>query len=76
MSTSKDFRMVSVESSNIKAVGYDPEREVLQIDFLSGGSYRYSNVPQAIYDEILEAQTVGRYFATRIKGLYDYERIG
>ena len=35
-----DIRLIPVESSNLAAVGYDPERYELYIAFLDGSLYR------------------------------------
>ena len=35
-----------VSSSNIASIGYDPDNQVLEIEFLSGAVYQYYDVPQ------------------------------
>lgn len=35
---------VTIGSSNVKSVGYDPESRTLEIEFHGGGLYRYGNV--------------------------------
>jgi len=52
----------AVESTNIKSAGYDPEDEVLEIEFHSGGVYHYVGVPVAVYEGMLAARSKGRYF--------------
>lgn len=66
--------MVPVWSSDIQSVGY--ESGTLYIRFHSGGTYRYLDVPEAVYRELLGASSHGRYFHAFIKGRYPYARVG
>lgn len=61
----------AVESTNIKSVGYDPEDEVLEIEFHSGGVYQYLGVPPAVYEGMLAA----RYFGEFVRLRYPYEKV-
>jgi hypothetical protein len=62
-----------VQSSNIKAIGY--ENETLEIEFLNGLVYQYFDVPQNIYDELKEAGSKGQYLSQNIKGRFRFARI-
>lgn len=53
--------LIYVESSNLNAVGYDSERAVLYIEFKNGAAYEYYDVPQYIFDELLGAESKGKY---------------
>lgn len=71
--------MKPVSSSNIKAIGYDPEMQILAIQFGSGSVYHYQGVPEEIYDDLQKCQTsknnsIGHFFARHIKGAFEYER--
>ena len=37
-----------VSSSNIRAIGYDPQSQALELEFLNGGIYQYLGVPQTV----------------------------
>jgi len=67
--------MQQIESSNIKAIGYDLDTETLQIEFLSGGIYQYWGVSQDTFNELKGAPSKGSYFAANIKGKYPYAKI-
>ncbi len=67
--------MVNVNSSNIQAIGYDDEEEVLAIEFHSGMLYHYSGVSQTTFEELRDASSVGRYFNTNIRGDYPYQKM-
>lgn len=64
-----------VQSSNIESVGYDRKTNVLEIEFHRGGVYQYSNVPESIYQAMLNAASKGTYFHDNIKERYRYIRI-
>ncbi|WP_231184655.1 KTSC domain-containing protein [Haladaptatus sp. DYF46] len=64
-----------VDSTSLTSVGYDPEEEILEIEFHSGGVYRYADVPQSVYQELLSARSHGSYFHENVRGAYDYRRI-
>jgi hypothetical protein len=48
------MEMHPVISTNVKLVGYDSNSRTLRIQFQSGGTYEYSNVTQALFDEMLK----------------------
>ena len=61
----------TVSSSNLASVGYDPGSETLEVEFLkSGRVYQYLNVPQFMYDRLMEAPSVGVFFNAEIKDSY------
>ena len=63
-----------VASSSIRSVGYD-EEGVLEIEFRSGGVYRYADVARETYEGLLGARSHGSYFHEAVRGQYDYRRI-
>lgn len=67
--------MKPVTSSQIGAVGYDAETNTLRIRFKSGSTYEYAGVPSDIYDDLLTAESFGRFFGANIKGKFEYERL-
>jgi hypothetical protein len=40
------------------------------VEFKSGGTYQYYDVPRSVYDEMMKASSIGSFFATRIKSNY------
>ncbi len=55
------MEMIEVDSSMIQAVGYDAAAEELEVVFNSGRVWRYQGVPQQVYEELLAADSKGRY---------------
>lgn len=53
------MKMVSVESSHIKAIGYDEATQVMKVEY-NQASYEYSNVPKNVYEQIMSADSKGR----------------
>jgi len=58
-------QMQPVQSSNIKAVGHDGKD--LFVQFHSGATWRYAEVPKATFDEMRAHHSVGSYFAKFIR---------
>lgn len=64
-----------VSSSNIASVGYDPDNEVLEVEFNGGRVYQYLGVPQSRYEGLMSAASHGTYLERHIKGIYSYRRV-
>lgn len=66
------IEMVPVESSNLKAVGYDEANKVLKVEFLNGGTYIYTDVEPYHFKNITtNVKSVGRYFIENIRNNAD-----
>jgi len=57
----------SVESSNLASIGYDAKNEILEVEFKHGGVYQYFDVPENVYQELMDASSHGQYFDRNIK---------
>ena len=68
--------MIQVESSNIEAVGYDPERHVLTVQFRNGSTYEYEEVPSSKHQDLMAADSKGGFLNKEIKGSHSYRKIG
>lgn len=57
-----------VQSSNIKSIGYDEPKRILEIEFTKGGHvYQYSPVTASAYRELINAPSIGKHFHSHIK---------
>ena len=65
----------SVSSSNLASIGYDAENEILEVEFKHGGIYQYFDVPENVYDELMNADSHGVYFSANIRNNYEFEKI-
>ena len=63
-----------VDSSNVEAIGYDPDTRELYVQFIKSGNYVYVDVEEWVYDEFLQAESKGQYLNQNIKGVYNYHR--
>lgn len=67
------MEMLKVESSNVVAIGYKDND--LYVDY-KGGSYVYNKVPKKVYDDLVKAESKGKFMWAEVKGKYDYKRLG
>lgn len=64
------MNMTPVVSSNINAIGYDPDTNELRVEFSNGRAYRYPGVPADAYQALMAAESVGSHFASIIRPNY------
>lgn len=64
-----------VSSSNIAAIGYDEDMQILEVEFKDGSVYQYSGVPLSEFEGIMNAASHGTYLNANIKRRYAYVRL-
>lgn len=64
-----------ITSSNIASIGYDADSQTLEIEFLNGNVYQYFDIPQYVYEELMNASSHGQYLAQNIKGIYRFSKV-
>ncbi|MGH8727530.1 MAG: KTSC domain-containing protein [Burkholderiales bacterium] len=64
-----------VRSSAVAEVGYDPIEKTLEVAFRSGKVYRYLDVPETKYYEMLLSDSIGRFVNTQIKTSFDFREV-
>ena len=62
----------AVNSSVIRALTYDEQHNILEVEFRTGRIYQYSAVPPAKYDELLRANSIGEFFNREIRTAHPY----
>lgn len=65
----------AVRSQELALVGYDKDKNLLEITFRRGGVYLYRDVPQNVYESLLLAESLGIFFQKEIKEKYICEKI-
>lgn len=65
----------TVSSSNINSIGYEAETQTLEIEFMRGSVYQYSDVPVEEYEAIMNADSKGKYFNANIKNHYHFNKL-
>ena len=65
-----------VDSTNVEAIGYDPDTMELHVLFLkSGETYVYYNIEEWVFNEFMQADSKGQYLNRNIKGRYDFGKL-
>ena len=54
-------RAVAVNSTAVAEVAFDEKRGVMVVKFHNGRVYEYKNVPQSLYEQVIHAQSVGKF---------------
>jgi hypothetical protein len=70
-----DMQRRAVESTTMRSVGYDGTSQVLEVEFQTGTVYQYLDVPAAVHDELLEAESKGEYFNREIRDAFRFVRV-
>jgi len=59
-----------VSSSSIAAIGYLEAKKILAVEFAGGGVMHYAGVEPETAVDLLNADSIGRFYATMIRGKY------
>lgn len=69
------MKLTTVQSSSVKAIGYDSSTFELEIEFHSGRAYRYQQVPVAAYRLLLQAPSLGEFINKQIKPRFEAKEV-
>lgn len=69
------MRLRPVDSSAVRALGYDPERRLLDVMYPDGDVYRYFGVSPQRHYALMAAGSIGRYVNEHIKPNYRFEKL-
>jgi hypothetical protein len=69
------MNLVSVTSSNLRAIGYDVSTQTLTISFIKSGVYEFYKIPDSTHSALMNAYSKGTYFDRNIKGRFQYKKI-
>lgn len=64
-----------ITSSMIASVGYDPEDEVLEVEFKNGQVYQYYDVPESEHHMLMTSSSPGSYLKKEITPAYTYRQV-
>jgi hypothetical protein len=67
------MEMIPVESSNIVAVGFEDNTLYVQYPV---GLYAYDDVDEKTFNNLLNAESKGKFMNMYVKGVYNYHKIG
>ena len=67
--------MPDVDSQAVAHVEYDAITRTLFVRFTSGEWYAYSDVPEGVYQDLLDAASKGRFFQASVRNAYAFVRL-
>ena len=67
--------MVNVSSEAIATVNYDTDSGTMSVGFTDGTLYVYSDVPEAVYVDLITASSIGGYFNKNVRDAYSYTQL-
>jgi hypothetical protein len=66
---------VVLNSTSLNAAAYQDQSALLELEFRSGVIYHYFGVPAQTYQELLRAESKGRYFNQHIRNRFAHAKI-
>ena len=64
-----------VNSSKIRAVGYDPKSQTLEVEFSDGRLLAYSGVSPEVHRQLMAAPSATSFFEDKIDENYSSKRL-
>lgn len=64
-----------VNASTIRAVGYDADRQLLEIEFSSGSIVQYSGVSPEVHRRFLSSPSPGSFYQDQIDESFPSKRV-
>ena len=63
-------------SSQIQKVKYNSSTKILTVTFKGNNTYEYYDVPINVFEELLTAESAGKYLNAKIKQIYKFKLLG
>jgi hypothetical protein len=64
------------ESSHVEAIRYEPDTQDVYVRFQDDGStYKYSDVPESVWNELLNSGSKGRFVNIVLRRRFKYEKV-
>ena len=64
-----------VIAETLRSIGYDPDSELLELEFTSGNVYDYQKVKGQLYMGLMSSNAKDAYFNKYIRDNYEVEKI-
>jgi hypothetical protein len=71
-----NMRKIWIESDAADYVSYDRAERTLRIWYKTGRVYDYLDVPSQVYQDLMNADSKGKYINWEIKPLFGYREVG
>lgn len=62
---------ISVKSSNVISIAYDPVKSIMKVKYNSG-MYQYHGVPEHVYKQVMGSSSVGSSLHKLVKGNFKH----
>ena len=69
------MQRLSVESTPLVSVSYLPDRTLLELQFRDGTVYRFFDVPESCFQQLLASDSKGGYFNRNIRNHFRHQRV-
>jgi hypothetical protein len=66
---------IKVKSETLLSVGYEPDSEVLELEFTGGAVYEYHHVQPYLYMGLMHSNSKTDYFDKHIRDRYEFQKI-
>lgn len=70
----KDFNLHQRPSSNVEYFGYHKDDQKLLIQFKSGSSYIFSEVPEQTFVDLTTAESTGKFVGANVVGKFSVNK--
>lgn len=64
-----------LSSGNLKAAGYDPSSQTLEIEFTNGSVVQYARVSPEVHRRLMSSAAASSYFRDNIEDEYTARRV-
>lgn len=64
-----------INTSTVRAVGYDPAARVLEVEFTAGSIVRYAGVPAEVHRRLMSAPSPASFFRDNIEEDFPATRV-
>jgi len=64
-----------IPSSSLRSIGYDRATATLEVEFTSGGIYRYADVPAGVWSAFRQAVSKGKFFQDHVRDRFATMRV-
>jgi hypothetical protein len=69
------MKRYEVNSSEFRSIGYEESTSTLETEYRSGDIYHYFDVPARLVLDMLEAESIGRFFNAHIRPRFPYKQV-
>jgi aspartokinase-like uncharacterized kinase len=64
-----------IKSSNLKKTTYDTITKKLLVEFNTGVTYEYDEVPHQLYTQFRMSESQGKFFSSKIAKTFKYKKL-